>query len=77
MFNAKLSRRQLLKAGASSAVIALVGSGRGSGASASDAEITSAAIHPAIGIASIGNSDTGYYLGPELPDTVPLVKLRR
>ena len=69
MFNSKLSRRQLLKAGASSAVLALVG---GSGASASDAEITSAAIHPAIGIARIGNSTSGYYLGPELPGTVPL-----
>ena len=72
MFNPKLSRRQLLKAGASSAVLTLVGPGGGSGASASDAEITSAAIHPAIGIARIGNSTSGYYLGPELPGTVPL-----
>ena len=71
MFNSKLSRRQLLKAGASSAVLALVGSGDGSGASASDREITSAAIHPAIGIARIGNSTSGYYIGPELPGTVP------
>ncbi|MBV8810195.1 MAG: LodA/GoxA family CTQ-dependent oxidase, partial [Acidobacteriaceae bacterium] len=72
MFNVKLSRRQLLKAAASSAVLALAGSGRGSAASASDAEITSAAIHPAIGIARIGNSACGYYLGPELPGTLPL-----
>ncbi|MBV8834085.1 MAG: LodA/GoxA family CTQ-dependent oxidase, partial [Acidobacteriaceae bacterium] len=71
MFNRKLSRRQLLKAGARSAVLALVGSG-GSGASTSDAEIASAAIHPAIGIGRIGNSTSGYYLGPELPGTVPL-----
>ena len=69
MSNPKLTRRQLLKAGASSAVLALVG---GRGASASDAEITSAAIHPAIGIARIGNSSSGYYVGPELPGTVPL-----
>ena len=72
MFNPKLSRRQLLKAGARSAVLALVGSGGGSGASGSDAEITSAAIHPAIGIARIGNSTRDYYLGVELPGTVPL-----
>lgn len=72
MFDPKLSRRQLLKAGASSAVLALAGYGGGSGASASDAEITSAAIHPAIGIARIGNSTSGYYLGPELPGTVPI-----
>ena len=71
MFDPKLSRRQLLKAGVSSAVLALAGSGGGSGASASAAAITSAAIHPAIGIARIGNSPSGYYLGPELPGTVP------
>ncbi|MBV8867154.1 MAG: LodA/GoxA family CTQ-dependent oxidase, partial [Acidobacteriaceae bacterium] len=71
MLNPKLSRRQLLKAGARSAVLALAGSGAGSGASASDTEIASAAIHPAIGIARIGNSSSGYYLGPELPGTVP------
>lgn len=72
MFNPKLSRRQLLKAGARSAVLALVGSGGGSGASGSDGEITSAAIHPAIGIARIGNSTRDYYLGVEVPGTVPL-----
>jgi hypothetical protein len=72
VFDPKLSRRQLLKAGASAAVLALAGYGGGSGASASDAEITSAAIHPAIGIARIGNSTSGYYLGPELPGTVPI-----
>jgi hypothetical protein len=69
VLNPKLSRRQFLKAGARSAVLALAGSGA---ASASDGEIVSAAIHPAIGIARIGNSTSGYYLGPELPGTVPL-----
>ena len=72
MLNRKLSRRQILKAGARSAVIALAGAGAGRGASASDAEITSAAIHPAIGIARIGNSNNDYFLGPELPGTLPL-----
>lgn len=74
MSDKKLSRRQLLKGGASSAVLALVGSGRGSAASACGAEITSAAIHPAIGIARVGNSTSGYYLGPEVPGTVPIAE---
>lgn len=71
MFDPKLSRRQLLKAGATSAVLALVGCGDDD-SSAADDEIVSAAIHPAIGIARIGNSATGYYLGPEIPGTVPI-----
>jgi hypothetical protein len=71
VFDPKLSRRQLLQAGASAAVLALAGCGGERGSSASDEEITSAAIHPAIGIARIGNSPSGYYLGPELPGTVP------
>jgi L-Lysine epsilon oxidase N-terminal/L-lysine epsilon oxidase C-terminal domain len=69
VLNPRLSRRQFLKASARSAVLALAGSGA---ASASDGEIVSAAIHPAIGIGRIGNSSSGYYLGPELPGTVPL-----
>lgn len=72
MLNRKLSRRQILKAGAHSAVLALAGTGAGRGAWASEGEIVSAVIHPAIGIARIGNSTSGYYLGPELPGTVPL-----
>lgn len=59
-------------AGARSAVLALAGSGTGSGAGNSDGEIVSAAIHPAIGIARVGNSTSDHYLGPELPGTVPL-----
>lgn len=71
MFDPKISRRQLLKAGASTAVLALAGCGSSAPAS-SDDEITSAAIHPAIGIARIGNSADGYYFGPELPGTLPI-----
>ncbi|MBV9825642.1 MAG: LodA/GoxA family CTQ-dependent oxidase [Alphaproteobacteria bacterium] len=69
MLNSKLNRRQFLRAGARSAVLALAATGAGS---ASDGEIVSAAIHPAIGIGRIGNSISGYYLGPELPGAVPL-----
>lgn len=72
MSNLKFSRRQFLKAGARSAVLALAGPGAGTGARVSDAEITSAVIHPAIGIARVGNSTSGYYFGPELPGALPL-----
>lgn len=72
MSNLKFSRRQFLKAGARSAVLALAGPGAGTGARASDAEITSTVIHPAIGIARAGNSTSGYYFGPELPGALPL-----
>ena len=30
-------------------------------------------IHPAIGIARVGNSERGYFLAPEVPDTVPIL----
>lgn len=68
-FDPRLTRRELLKAGASSAVLAMAGCGGGSGdgARSSDATITRAAIHPAIGVARIGNSGTAFFLGPELP----------
>ena len=33
--------------------------------------IVKAAIHPAIGIARVGNSEEEYYLGPEVPDPLP------
>jgi hypothetical protein len=36
-----------------------------------DATIVRAAIHPAIGIARVGNSETGYFLGPEVADPLP------
>lgn len=72
MSNLKLNRQQFLKARARSAVLALAGPGVGSAAGASDAEITSAVIHPAIGVARVGNSTSEYYFGPELPGTVPL-----
>jgi len=37
----------------------------------SEAEIVSCAIHPAIGIARVGNSPDEYFIGPEVPDAVP------
>jgi len=76
--NRPLSRRDLLKAGASSALLAMAGGSprqawaespppsRGSG------RIVRAAIHPAIGIARVGNSPDEYYFGPEIPGGLPI-----
>jgi L-lysine epsilon oxidase-like protein len=41
--------------------------GRAGAGAQPDAEIVSCAIHPAIGIARVGNSPDGYFLGPEIP----------
>src|SRR5215475_3814943 len=69
-FDRPLSRRDLLKAGASSALLAVVGCG--DRALGSDGRIVRAAIHPAIGIARVGNSPDQYYLGPEIPGGLPI-----
>jgi L-Lysine epsilon oxidase N-terminal/L-lysine epsilon oxidase C-terminal domain len=37
-----------------------------------DATIVKAAIYPSIGLARVGNSATDWYLGPEVPDPLPL-----
>ncbi|MEU1287671.1 LodA/GoxA family CTQ-dependent oxidase [Kitasatospora sp. NPDC005856] len=34
-------------------------------------EVVRAAVHPAIGVARVGNSPEGYYLAPEVPDPEP------
>ncbi|GAA2149013.1 LodA/GoxA family CTQ-dependent oxidase [Kitasatospora kazusensis] len=34
-------------------------------------QVVRAAIHPAIGVARVGNSPEGYYIGPEVPDPLP------
>lgn len=75
ILNRPFYRRDLLKAGVSSALLSSLpgaqssaqgrdsksrGRGRNSG------HIVRAAIHPAIGIARVGNSQEEYYLGPEI-----------
>jgi hypothetical protein len=37
-----------------------------------DATIVKTAIYPSIGVARVGNSSTDWYLGPEVPDPLPL-----
>jgi len=42
------------------------------GPAGADQEVTQARIHPAIGIARVGNSREGYFIGPELPESPTL-----
>ena len=73
--NRPLSRRDLLKAGATSALLAMLGVDRAHGADrveGSGGRIVRAAIHPAIGIARVGNSPDEYYFGPEIPGGLPI-----
>src|SRR5262252_4282952 len=70
-----LSRRDLLKAGASAALLTMLGADRAHGADrpqGSGERIVRAAIHPAIGIARVGNSRGEYYFGPEIPGGQPI-----
>ena len=75
MLDLRLSRRDLLKAGLSSALLAMLG-GHAPPASADgprrSRRIVRAAIHPAIGIARVGNSGDEYYFGPEIPGGLPI-----
>ena len=75
-FDRPLSRRDLLKAGASSALLAMLGGDpRRHGRSpppSRERRIVRAAIHPAIGIARVGNSPDEYYFGPEIPGGLPI-----
>ena len=76
--NRPLSRRDLLKAGAASALLAMVGGDPRSASAASalptrkSRSIVRAAIHPSIGIARVGNSPDEYYFGPEIPGGLPI-----
>jgi hypothetical protein len=70
-----MNRRQLLKYGAFGVGAAAVGSGLSSGrspAAAQTGEIERIVIHPAIGIARVGNSPDEWFLGPEAPGPHPL-----
>ena len=75
--NRPLSRRDLLKAGASAALLAMLGGnppawGGSVPPSRRSRRIVRAAIHPAIGIARVGNSPDEYYFGPEIPGGLPI-----
>ena len=77
-FNRPFSRRDLLKAGASSALLAMLGGnpppawGGSPSPPRRSRRIVRAAIHPAIGIARVGNSPDEYYFGPEIPGGLPI-----
>jgi len=56
---ARLSRRALLQGGSTLALMALVG--------CRTRPVASVAIHPAIGVARLGNAPSEWFFGPEVP----------
>lgn len=67
----KGTRRDFLRYGAMGLVAAVLPADRGRRLSQADATIVSCAIHPAVGIARVGNSPGEYFLGPEIPGPHP------
>jgi L-Lysine epsilon oxidase N-terminal/L-lysine epsilon oxidase C-terminal domain len=65
------SRRDLLRYGAMGLVAAVLPADHAKRASQADAAIVSCAVHPAIGIARVGNSPGEYFIGPEIPGRHP------
>ena len=83
-WSSTINRRKFLKAGASAALISSMPGGLqtvsgkpvvGSAGRLDNGDagaIVRAAIHPAIGVARVGNSPNEYYLGPEIPGGLPI-----
>lgn len=67
------TRRAFLEASAAAAALVAVpwAAGARPAFAAADAEIVGAAIHPAIGIARVGNSRETFFLAPEVPGVLP------
>lgn len=66
-----LSRREFLKSLAVATAAASQSGLAGPGGGRSLRHVTRVAIHPAVGIARVGNSPDYFFFGPELPGTVP------
>lgn len=66
-----LSRRSFLAASAGAAALAAVAGGAGSAQAASLDRVVRVAIHPAVGVARVGNSRDAFFFGPEVPGTIP------
>lgn len=64
------TRRDFLRASAAAGALLAVPELAGCGSS-SDDRIVRAAIHPAIGIARVGNSPESFFFGPEVPGALP------
>ncbi len=70
-----MNRRQLLRYGLFGVGAAALGPGIDSGRArqtAALADVERIAIHPAIGIARVGNSPDGWFPGPEMPGSQPI-----
>ena len=52
--------------------VGVLAMGRTKPARSGDTKVVRAAIHPAIGIARVGNSEKGFFIGPEVTDPLPV-----
>src|SRR5689334_10538118 len=65
-----MTRVEFLRASAAAGAVFAAGGVAGC-ASSDDRRIARVAIHPAIGIARVGNSLESFFYGPEVPGTLP------
>ena len=65
------TRAEFLRASAAAGALFATGGALESGASAQDRRIARVAIHPAVGIARVGNSRASFFFGPEVPGMLP------
>src|SRR5438105_494189 len=67
-----LTRREFLRASAGAGALLGIGAtGLSSCTQSSGGRIVKVAVHPAIGVARVGNSADSFYFGPEVPDALP------
>ncbi len=65
------TRGEFLRASAAAGALFATGGLAACGSAGADRRITRAAIHPAIGIARVGNSPDSFFFGPEVPGGLP------
>ena len=69
--DAPVTRRDVLKAGMGLAALSVLDAcGGGNGSDASN--IVRYAVHPAIGVARVGNSASDFFYGQEVPGPLPV-----
>ncbi len=65
------TRREFLQSGAAAGAMLTLPALAGCGSSSNDDRIVRAAIHPAVGIGRVGNSQETFFFGPEVPGALP------
>src|SRR4051812_595615 len=66
-----VTRRDVLKAGMGVAALSVLDACGGGDDADGSSSIVSYRVHPAIGVARVGNSTNEFFIGPEVPGPVP------